>query len=159
MINIGPHHTYNYKQLFHHSPMQYLWRTMTSRCLAAVSTSKEPPICQQSILEEGEEDEQSFVFVEMDSNFRSMTLSRTVVRTKPLGKNSAVSGSIDSGIENEYTHVYMHSIGLSPCVWIKIKYPVEVDDAAPNGMLSSTDFDEIMERIRQVCCENIIINF
>ena len=132
---------------------------MTSRCLAAVSTSKEPPICQQSILEEGEEDEQSFVFVEMDSNFRSMTLSRTVVRTKPLGKNSAVSGSIDSGIENEYTHVYMHSIGLSPCVWIKIKYPVEVDDAAPNGMLSSTDFDEIMERIRQVCCENIIINF
>ncbi len=63
---------------------------------------------------------------------------------------TSASSSVDSGLENEYTHVPSGLAGVYPSMWLKIKYPIEVDDASPNGMLSQSDFDAIMQAVQQV---------
>lgn len=87
----------------------------------------------------------------MDSNIRVLSLSRNSLRSRVLGKSTAsIAESVDSGVDHDYTHVSPLSVGLHPRLWIKVKYPPEVDDAAANGMLTSCDFDAVLEKIQQV---------
>ena len=87
----------------------------------------------------------------MDSSIRILSLSRNSIRTGMLGKSTtSIADSVDSGVAHDYTHVSTQSVRFNPRLWIKVKYPPEVDDAAENGMLTSCDFDEILDRIQQV---------
>lgn len=88
---------------------------------------------------------------EMESSLRSLTLGRKSATLKSSRKGmTSASSSVDSGLENEYTHVPSGLAGVYPSMWLKIKYPIEVDDASPNGMLSQSDFDAIMQAVQQV---------
>jgi hypothetical protein len=57
----------------------------------------------------------------------------------------------DSGIGSEYTHISSPRSDrrhVSPTLRVKIKYPIEADDAARAGMLTPSDFDEILLRLQ-----------
>lgn len=86
----------------------------------------------------------------MENSIRSWSLSRATLRSLGRSTHSVNSVSGDSGIDSDYTHVSVGSKTLYPSLWIKIKYPIEADDAARSGMLTSSDFDEILERLQQV---------
>lgn len=88
----------------------------------------------------------------MESSIRTWSLARSSLRTvKTLGRSGSVNSvSGDSGIDSEYTHVSVGSSGFYPSLYIKIKYPTEADDAARSGMLTSCDFDEILEKLQDV---------
>ena len=79
----------------------------------------------------------------MDSSLRVLTLGRNTLRS--------VSASVDSGLGpcDEFTHISLHN-AYPPQLRVKIKYPLEVDDASPSGMLSACDSDEIFDKIHQV---------
>lgn len=92
----------------------------------------------------------------MENSLRSWSLARSTLRS--LGRSSHSLKSGDSGIvDSEYTHVPTNSgcsSAIHPSLWIKIKYPIEADDAARSGMLSSCDFDEVLEKLQQVMSYN-----
>ncbi len=112
--------------------------------------------CHQSALPDQQDSFEAFEIIEieegkrMENNFRSMTLSR-VTGTLKSRKGTSVSSSVDSGLENEYTQIPNGIAGVYPSMWVKIKYPIEVDDASPNGMLSPSDLDAVLQGIQQVC--------
>ena len=85
----------------------------------------------------------------MEGSIRSWGLS--TLRSLGRSRHSIHSVGADSGIDSDYTHVSSGSGGAAyPSLWIKVKYPIEADDAARSGMLTSCDFDEILERLQQV---------
>ena len=81
----------------------------------------------------------------MDSSLRVLTLGRTTLRSV---------ASMDSGLGpcDEFTHISLHSI-YPPQLRVTVKYPREVDDASPSGMLSACDSDELFDKIHQVCSD------
>lgn len=89
----------------------------------------------------------------IESSIRSSSpwsFTRSTLR-KGLGRSSNSVTSGDSGLEGDYTHISVGNARLYPSLWVKIKYPTEADDAARNGMLTSCDFDEILEKLQEVC--------
>ena len=124
---------------------------MTVSVEAAVSTLQ--MTCHQSDLTAHQEALDSFEIIEleegMENNFWTMSLSRPNFTNKPR-RNQSVSSSVDSGLENEYTHVPTALSAAFPSMWVKIKYPIEVDDSSPNGMLSPSDFDSILQNLQLV---------
>lgn len=87
---------------------------------------------------------------DMDSSFKSFTLTRGSISSTLKSRKSIASSSVDSGLESEYTQVQNGLADVHPSMWITIKYPIEADDASPNGMLSQTDFDAVLQAIQQV---------
>ena len=88
----------------------------------------------------------------MDSIRSSWSLGPGILRSyRALGQSSSSLNSVsgDSGIGSEYTHVSIGNIRY-PSLWVKIKYPSEADDAARSGMLTSCDFDEVLEKLQEV---------
>ena len=132
--------------------------------VAVVSTTQ-VMTCPQSALTDQQGALEAFEIIEveegekmekMDNSFRSMTLSR-VTGTLKSRKSTSVSSSVDSGLENEYTHVPNGLPGVYPTMWVKIKYPIEVDDASPNGMLSPSDLDAVLQGIQQVMYMHVVL--
>ena len=80
----------------------------------------------------------------MEASFRVLTLGRSTRR--------GVSASVESGLgpNDEFTHISVYNNMHPPQLRVKIKYPPEVDDASPTGMLSTCDSDEIFDKIHQV---------
>lgn len=82
------------------------------------------------------------------------------MRVLTLGRNRlrSVSSSVESGLgRDEFTHISLHGSYPPPQLRVKIKYPQEVDDASPLGMLSECDSDEIFDKIHQVATLQCII--
>ena len=75
---------------------------------------------------------------------RVLTLGRSIRRGK--------SASVESGLgpNDEFTHISVYNNMHPPQLRVKIKYPPDVDDACPSGMLSTCDSDEIFDKIHQV---------
>lgn len=88
---------------------------------------------------------------DMENSFKSFTLTRSSISGTLKSRKSIASSSVDSGLENEYTQVQNGLADVHPSMWLKIKYPIEADDASPNGMLSQSDFDAVLQGIQQVC--------